>query len=392
MNLKETEDQSVYRTKARAWVDENAPRNWHLVSENYDKLAKVLTDWERRMAKAGYVGISVPREYGGQGLTFMEEIIFNEELGRAGAPRGINNIGRNLLVPTLLAVGSDEQKKRYIPKVMSGEQIWCQGYSEPNAGSDLASLATKAVRDGDEWVINGQKVWTSFATEAQMCFILARTDFDAPKHKGITYFLVPMDTLGITVRPIKQLNTKRDFCEVFFENVRIPAEGHVGKVNEGWKVANTTLTFERGSGTLGRAAVYMRAFHDLLDLTSDLEVPATGGKVIDNEHYRQRLAKSYIEFAILRYHGLNIASQVFNKQEIGPEVSMQKLYYSEAHKRFGELAMDVEAHRANYWFDSGIADGQFQLLYLESRGDTIHSGTSQVQKNIIAERVLGMPR
>lgn len=392
MDLTETEQQRDYRMKARAWLKDNAPRDWELVVENYAELARVLTEWERRMAAAGYVGISVPKEYGGQGLSFMEEVIFNEEMGRAGAPRGINNIGRNLLTPTLLAVGSEEQKRRYVPKVMSGEEIWCQGYSEPNAGSDLAALSTRAARDGDCWVINGQKVWTSFATEAQMCFVLARTDPDAPKHKGITYFLVPMNTPGITVRPLKQMNTKSDFCEVFYENVRIPADSYVGEVNEGWKVANTTLTFERGSGTLGRTAVYMRAFHDLLGLARELEVPATGAKVIDDAHYRQRLAKSYIEFAILRYHGLNIASQIVNDQKIGSEVSMQKLYYSEAHKRFGELAMDVESHRANYWFDSGIANGKFQLAYLESRGDTIHSGTSQVQKNIIAERVLGMPR
>lgn len=392
MDLTETKQQHDYRMKARAWVTEHAPRKWELVVENYTELAKVLTDWERRMAAAGYVGISVPKQYGGQGMTFMEEVIFNEEMGRAGAPRGINNIGRNLLVPTLLAVGSEEQKMRYVPKVMTGEEIWCQGYSEPNAGSDLASLSTRAVLDGDQWVINGQKVWTSFATEAQMCFVLARTDSQAPKHKGITYFLVPMDTPGISVRPLKQMNTKSDFCEVFYENVRIPVGNHVGDINDGWKVANTTLTFERGSGTLGRTAVYMKAFQDLLDVAGDLEVPATGTKVIDDAHYRQRLARSYIEFAILRYHGLNIASQIINAQKIGPEASMQKLYYSEAHKRFGELAMDIEAHRANYWFDSGIADGKFQLAYLESRGDTIHSGTSQVQKNIIAERVLGMPR
>jgi alkylation response protein AidB-like acyl-CoA dehydrogenase len=297
MDLTETEQQREYRMRARAWLQDNAPRKWELVVENYAELAKVLTEWERRMASAGYVGISVSKEYGGQGLTFMEEVIFNEEMGRAGAPRGINNIGRNLLVPTLLAVGSEAQKKRYVPKVMSGEEIWCQGYSEPNAGSDLASLATKAVRDGDHWVINGQKVWTSFATEAQMCFVLARTDPAAPKHKGITYFLVPMNTPGITVRPLKQMNTKSDFCEVFYEDVRIPADSYVGEVNEGWKVANTTLTFERGSGTLGRTAVYMRAFHDLLGVAGELKVPATGAKVIDDAHYRQRLAKSYIEFA-----------------------------------------------------------------------------------------------
>jgi alkylation response protein AidB-like acyl-CoA dehydrogenase len=392
MNLTETPEQREYRLRAREWLEANKPRNWELVSENYDELAKMLTEWEVKLAQAGYTGISVPKEYGGQGLTFMEEIIFNEEFGRCGAPRGINNIGKNLLVPTLLAVGTEEQKRRYIPKVMSAEEIWCQGYSEPNAGSDLASLSTRAVLDGDEWVINGQKIWTSFATEAHMCIVLARTDPEAPKHKGITYFLVPMNTPGITVRPLKQMNSKSDFCEVFFENVRIPKDSYVGEINGGWKVANTTLTFERGSGTLGRTALYMRVFHDLVKLSKELTVASTGRKVIEESYYRQKLAKSCIEFAILRYHGLNIASQIINNEKIGPEASMQKLYYSESHKRFGELAMEIEAEQANYWFSSGLAKGKMQLSYLESRSDTIHSGTSQIQRNIIAERVLGMPR
>jgi alkylation response protein AidB-like acyl-CoA dehydrogenase len=225
-----------------------------------------------------------------------------------------------------------------------------------------------------------------------MCIVLARTDPEAPKHKGITYFLVPMNTPGITVRPLKQMNSKSDFCEVFFENVRIPKDSYVGEINGGWKVANTTLTFERGSGTLGRTALYMRVFHDLVKLSKELTVASTGRKVIEESYYRQKLAKSCIEFAILRYHGLNIASQIINNEKIGPEASMQKLYYSESHKRFGELAMEIEAEQANYWFSSGLAKGKMQLSYLESRSDTIHSGTSQIQRNIIAERVLGMPR
>jgi len=392
MDLTETPEQREYRMRAREWLEANAPRNWELLAENYDEMAKVLKEWEVKLAQAGYTGISVPKEYGGQGLTFMEEIIFYEEMGRVGAPRGINNIGKNLLVPTLLAAGTEEQKKRYIPKVMTAEEIWCQGYSEPNAGSDLASLSTRAVLDGDEWVINGQKIWTSFASEAHMCIVLARTNPEAPKHKGITYFLVPMNTPGVTVRPLKQMSAKSEFCEVFFDNVRIPKDSYVGQINEGWKIANLTLTFERGSGTLGRTAIYMKAFHELLALSKELTVAATGRKVIEESYYRQKLAKSYIEFAILRYHGLNICSQIVNNQKIGPEASLQKLYYSEAHKRFGELAMEIESEMANYWFDSALVKGKLQLSYLESRADTIHSGTSQIQRNIIAERVLGMPR
>ena len=392
MDLHYTKEQNEYRMKAREWLAENVPKDWELLVDNYQKLAEVLKEWEVKLAQAGYVGIYIPKEYGGQGLTFMEEIIFNEEFGRSGAPRAINNIGRNLLVPTLMAVGTEEQKKRFIPPVMRGEEIWCQGYSEPNAGSDLASVSTSAVLDGEEWVINGQKIWTSFASDADWCFVLARTDPEAPKHKGITYFLVPMTAPGITIRPVKQMTLKEDFCEVFFENVRIPKDSYVGEINQGWKVANTTLSFERGSGTLGRTATYIKHLHDLVTLSQELTVAETGKKVADETYYRQKMAQSYIEFSILGYQGLNIASQIYNNQKIGPEASVQKLYYSEAYQRFGEVAMEILSDQANDWLDSGLAKGKFQQSYLESRGDTIHSGTSQIQKNIIAERVLGMPR
>lgn len=392
MDLQETEAQREYRMKARAWLEEHKPKNLDLLAQNYKEFANVLTEWEKKLAQAGYIGISVPKEYGGQGLTFMEEMIFNQEFGRSGAPRGINNIGVSLLMPTLLAVGTEEQKKRFIPAITKAEEIWCQGYSEPNAGSDLASLSTRAVLDGDEWVINGQKIWTSWASEADWCFVLARTDPEAPKHKGISYLLVPMTTPGIEVRPLKQMTLKSDFCEVFFDNVRIPKENIVGGVNEGWKVANATLSFERGTGPLRRTAAYKSVLLDLVQLSKELTIGESGRRVVDESYFRQKLAKSYMEFTILGYHGLNIASQIVNGEKIGPEVSMQKLFYSEAHKRFGELAMEMESEQATYWFDSALSKGKFQMTYLESRGDTIHSGTSQIQKNIIAERVLGMPR
>lgn len=392
MDLEYTQEQMEYRKQVRAWLAANVTKYWKQKVDDYDEMMGQLHQFERRLYEAGYNGISVPKEYGGQGLTIMEEIIFTEEAGRAGVPRSINQIGKGLLVPTLLAVGTEKQKKRFIPAVLKGEEIWCQGYSEPNAGSDLASLTTRAKLDGDEWVINGQKVWTSFATHADWCFVLARTDQEAPKHKGITYFLVPMNTSGIEIRPLMQPHFDKEFCEVFFDDVRIPKDSYVGNLNEGWNVANTTLSFERGSITLRTQSLYMQSFLDLVSLSKELDVPETGTAVIQDSYYRQKLANHFIELSILRYHGLNLVSQITNNEKIGPEASIQKLYYSEACQKLMETAMEVQSNQAPYWSHSAPAMGKFQYEFLDTRGDTIHSGTSQIQRNIIAERVLGMPK
>lgn len=392
MDIKFTNEQEQYREKAKEWLKKNVPHDWKKKLSDYDELAKIQIDWDRKLYEGGFAGISWPKEYGGQGLTMVEEIIFNEEMRKAGAPDGINAIGKGLLGPTLLALGTEEQKQRYIQPLLATEEIWCQGYSEPNAGSDLASLKTQAVLDGDEWVINGQKVWTSYAQHAHWCFVLARTDINTPKHKGITYFLVPMNTEGITVKPIKQMNRKKKFSEVFFENVRIPKDSIVGEVNDGWNVAMKTLSFERGTVILARQAEFIKEYYDLIRLSEELRISETGDNVLDNSYFRQKLAKAYMEFTILRYHGLNMISQIMNDGKLGPEASIQKLFYSEAHQKFSELAMEIQSHLATYWGESGLAQGIFQQIYLDTRGETIYAGTSQIQKNIIAERILGMPR
>lgn len=392
MDLQFTKEQNEYRERARAWLEENVKKHWKQKVTDYHQMAEELHEFEYKLYEAGYNGIYVPKEYGGQGLSYVEEVIFMQEAGKVGVPRNLNQIGKGLLMPTLLAVGSEEQKKRFIPKVLSGEEIWCQGYSEPNAGSDLASVATRAVLDGDEWVINGQKTWTSFALHADWCFVLARTDPEAPKHKGITYFLVPMKTPGITIRPMMQPHRELEFCEVFFDNVRIPKDSYVGNVNEGWKVANATLGFERGSITLKNQTNYRRNFLDLIKLSSELPVSGANHTALEDNYFRQKLANHYIEIMILKYHGMNLVSQLVNKQPIGPEASLHKLYYSEIYQSFAETAMELMGSQAPYWFEDGLSMGKFQFEYIDSRADTIHSGTSQIQKNIIAERVLGMPR
>lgn len=392
MELNYTEEQEEYRLKARDWLNKNIPRDWEKYRDNYNDLAKVQWEWEKTIYEGGYAGISWPKKYGGQGLSMIEEIIFNEEKAIAKAPDGINGIGKGLLGPTLMAAGTEEQKQRFLQPLLAAEEIWCQGYSEPNAGSDLAALSTRAELDGDEWVLNGQKIWTSYAQYAHWAFVLARTDFNAPKHKGITYFLVPMDSSGITVKPIKQMNRNTKFNEVFFENVRIPKDSLVGKVNEGWKVAMTTLSFERGTSVMASQAKYMTEFMDLFHLSRGMKIQGSDTVVADNPYYRQKLAQSFIEFSILRFHGLNTVSQIMNSGRLGPEASLLKLYSSESHQRFGELAMEIQSDQSIYWGNKGLAQGKFQHVYFQSRAETIFAGTSQIQKNILAERVLGMPK
>ena len=392
MDLAFSPDEQAFRAEVRTFLDAELPDDLrHKVRQRRELEREDYLRWQRILHARGWIAGSWPKEYGGCDWTPAQRHIFDEECHAADAPP-LLPFGLQMVGPVIYTFGRPDQKEFFLPRLLSGEHWWCQGYSEPGSGSDLASLQTAAVRDGDDYIINGQKIWTSLAHHADWIFCLVRTRKEGKHQEGISFLLIDMKTPGITVRPLILMDQGHHVNEVFFENVRIAKDSHLGNVNEGWKVANTTLLFERGSGTLGRTAVYMRAFEDLLTLSAELEVPATGGRVIDNPHYRQKLAQAFIEFSILRFHGLNIVSQIHNGETVGPEVSMQKLYYSEAHKRFGELAMEIVSDRANHWFDSGLDDGKFQLVYLESRGDTIHSGTSQIQKNIIAERVLGMPR
>lgn len=395
MELKLSKELEEYRQHCREWLLANLPEGWgtpfYEPPKNDKEREEFGREWERKLYEGGFNGITWPKEYGGQGLTNMHQTIFNEEAGKLNAPGGINGLGKSLLGPTLLACGTEEQKKRFIPPLLRGEEIWCQGFSEPNSGSDLASLQTRAVLDGDEWVINGQKVWTSGAQYADWIFLLARTDPEAPKHKGITFFLVPMRQPGIEVRPLKQINGQAHFNEVFFDNVRIPKDSYVGELNDGWRVANTTLGFERGTMTLARVARFRAEVEHMVKLAQQLRTP-NGTLVKDSDYYRQKMAEMYAEVEIFRYHSLKLLSQLMNNETPGPEASIQKLYWSEMHVRMGELAMEFMGELAPYWGRESIGRGEMQDIYLSSRGATIYAGTSQIQKNIIAERVLGMPR
>lgn len=395
MDLSFTPEQEQFRRQVRQWLEENLPTGWgtpHFRWPDDEKeRARWLREWDRKVYEAGFAGLSWPKEYGGQGKTVVEEIIFDEEAGKLNAPPSINVLGKLLLGPTLLLYGTEEQKKRFLPPLLRGEEVWCQGFSEPNAGSDLASLQTRAVLDGDEWVINGQKVWTSYAHHADWCFVLARTDPDAPKHKGISFFLVPMNSPGVTVRPLVQMNGNRDFNEVFFDNVRIPKDHVVGGVNNGWRVAMGTLGFERGTLALGRQVRFQREL-DLICRVSATKTTPDGSRTIDNPYYRQRLAQMQAEVRIFRYLGLKTVSQLLNEGKLGPEASLQKLYWSTMHVRMGNLGVEILGSEAAYWGEDSESRGLIQQIHLTSRGETIYAGSSQIQKNIIAEMVLGMPK
>ncbi len=331
-------------------------------------------EWERLLGREGWSVVGWPKEHGGRGLPVTQQVIWHQEYARARAPGRVGIVGEGLLGPTLIAFGTDVQKERFLPGIVRGEELWCQGYSEPNAGSDLANVATRAELDGDEWVITGQKVWTSLATWAQWMFVVCRTDPDAPKHKGISYLLCPMEQDGIEIRPIIQLTGTSEFNEVFLDGARTGADLVVGEVNDGWKVALGTLGFERGVLTLGQQL----AFSAELDLI--LEAAHRNGKA-DEPVMRQRLVDAWIGLELMRLTALRTISG-----EPGPETSINKLYWATFHRGLGELAMDVLGAEAT------TEESELTSMFLFSRADTIYGGSNQIQRNVLGERVLGLPR
>lgn len=386
MDIRFSCEQEEYRERVRHWLDRNAPKSSDgspfLPLEDDDENAAFQTEWEKRLYAAGYSGIAWPKAYGGQGLTLVEHYIAQCELGRAYAPEGINNIGRELVGPIILAVGSEEQKRHYIPRLLRLDDIWCQGFSEPNAGSDLASLQTHAVRDGDHWVVSGQKVWTSYARFSNWCILLVRTDRTAPKHKGITLLLLPMEAKGVTVRPLRQITGRSEFNEVFLDEVRVPDSLRLGAVNDGWQVANGVLGFERATTRLYRQARYARELEYL--------IACLGSAATRDARLRRSLTELHVELEIVRYHNLKAVSRIANGAKIGPESSLQKIVWSEAHRRLGDLALDAFGPEGI----AGEAPGAalFRDIYLRSHAETIFAGTSEIQRNIIADRVLGLAR
>lgn len=396
MDFAYTPAETEFRMTLRHWLADALPKGWGetvFEPEDEDERAMFRLEWERKLHSGGWSGINWPKEYGGRGATLVERAIFAEEMARAGAPEGLNIIGHNLAGTTILRHGTEEQKKRFLPKIISSDEVWCQGFSEPNAGSDLASVRTKAERRGDHFVVNGQKIWTSFAQYSQWCFALVRTDPDAPKHKGLSFLLIDMSSPGISIRPLRQISGESEFNETFFDDVIVPAENIVGEVNDGWKIAMTTLAYERGpEDALGRQIRFKQELDKLLDTVSGQR--RGDHQAIDEPAIRQALAKSITEVEVMRLNSLRTFSKYLNGEERGPDASLIKLYWSHAAQRMYETALDALGPTAPLTGNDPdtARSGLFQLSWLQSKAFTIYSGSSEIQRNIIGERMLGLPR
>jgi len=390
MDLAFSPAEEAFRAELRAWLAANLPREIPEPQTLAEEVAW-LVDWQRTLAGARWVGVHWPHAYGGRGASTVENYIFQEEMARARAPEIINRIGVNLVGPTLIHHGTAAQKERYLAKLLTAEEIWCQLFSEPNAGSDLTALRCKAERDGDHFIVNGQKVWTSYAQFAHWGILLARTDPAAPKAKGISFFILDMRLPGITIRPLKQMTGSEEFNEVFLENVRISADSLVGELNRGWEIAQTTLAHERG--TSARQLVVHRILLDELVALARHQ-PLNGAPAAADPLIRQHLAQACVEVQLLKLHNWRTLTQLSRHGKPGPESSLVKLFWSEMSQRLHDTAMEVlGAHAPLTDGDArALARGRWARSYLYYRAGTIFAGTSEIQRNIIAERVLGLPR
>jgi alkylation response protein AidB-like acyl-CoA dehydrogenase len=395
VDLNLTPQELRFRDEVRAWFAESVPKDWVKRRDEEESMLgrfSYLRAWQRKLYDAGWAGISWPKDFGGRGAPVMEQVIFIEEMARAEAPPMANVIALGLIGPTIIAFGTPEQKKRYLAKMLSAEEIWCQGFSEPNAGSDLAALSTTGVLDGDHFVINGQKCWTSYAWAADWCELIVRTDPTVPKHKGLTALLVDMHSPGVEVRGLKQMSGESEFGEIFFRDVRVPVANVVGKVNEGWGVAMGTLMHERGTFGAALQVNYRRNFNRLVEIAKHID--RNGKPASEDPVIRQKLAQCYAEIEVMRLNQLRAFSRINETGVPGPEGSIQKIFWSELNQRFQQVAMEILgpygqlAHGSPDAFD----EGQWAYGYLRSRGNTIEAGTSEIQRNIIGHFVLGLPK
>jgi alkylation response protein AidB-like acyl-CoA dehydrogenase len=376
MDLTLSPGEEAFRDELRGWLADHHPGS---EPEGDEAGFSFRRGWQRRLHEAGLAGVSWPKEYGGRGATLVEQAIYNEEMVRARAPEVANVIGLAMGGPTVIAHGTEEQKHRFLSPILSGEEIWCQGFSEPESGSDLASLKTRARRDGNEWVVTGQKVWTTFAHYSKWCMLVARTDPDAPKHKGLTYFVMDMEQDAVQVRPLVQITGEAEFNELFIEEARIPDENIVGGEGNGWAVAITTLMHERATLAFGLRIAVKIALGELIQRAR--EEGATADPVV-----RDRLAQLSIESEVLRLNAYRGLTQIMKTGVPGPEGSLGKWHWAEVNQSLSELAMDLLGPRAL------LSDDAWTYRFLRARANSIEGGTTEILKNIIAERVLGLPK
>jgi alkylation response protein AidB-like acyl-CoA dehydrogenase len=368
--------EQAFRDELRDWLERNHPGPEPAGDEAVFPFRR---EWQRKLNDAGYAGLSWPKEYGGRGATLIEQAIFNEEMARAKTPSAANVLGLVMGGPVVIHHGTDDQKQRFLAPILSAEEIWCQGFSEPESGSDLASLKTKAVKSNGGWKVTGQKVWTTFAHEAKWCMLVARTDPDAPKHKGLTYFLMDMDQEGVQVRPLRQITGESEFNEIFMEEAYIPDENVVGQPGDGWNVAITTLMNERAGIAFGSAVAVKIALGELMELVRERGLD-------DDPVIRQRIGQLYIESETLRLNAYRGITSQMKRGMPGPEGSLPKWQWSDINQALTELAMDVRGPEAP------LLDDKWTYRFLRARANSIEGGTTEILKNIIAERVLGLPK
>ncbi len=391
MDFQFTEAQEAFRKEVRQWLEHNLPdelRGSGFAASRADvEEVRQLRGWQKKLAEAGYVGMDWPREFGGRGASIVEMIILYQEMARAESPQLVNRGGVSMLGPTLMKYGTPAQQKRFLPKILTAEEIWCQGFSEPNAGSDLANLQTRAVRDGDHFVVNGQKVWTSMAHVAEWCFLLARTDPAAPKHKGISFMLVDMKTPGITIRPLRQITGEAEFNEVFWDNVRVPEENLVGELNRGWEVAITTLAYERDLLTFIRQISLKNALHRVMRLARER------GRSVD-PMTRQRIADLWIGEQALQMNAYRSLTRILRGGSPGPEGSTSKLFWSQLDKEMAQLGTELLGPYSQLGRGTphAVDEGQWEFYALLAQASGIRAGTTEILKNILGERVLGLPK
>jgi alkylation response protein AidB-like acyl-CoA dehydrogenase len=393
MDLNLTADELQFRDELRSWLTANLPKDWDEWREKPIEVSfPYLRSWQRKLHEGGWAAVSWPKEYGGRSATLMQQAIFWEEMARVEAPPMANSLGLGLIGPTIIVYGTEEQKKRYIPKILSAEEIWCQGFSEPNAGSDLASLQTEARLDGDHYVVNGQKVWTSYGWVGSWCELVVRTDPDVPKHKGLTVMLVDMKSPGVDVRPLRQMTGESEFNEIFFRDVRVPAGNILGKVNDGWNVAISTLMQERGAYGARLHLLFKRSIDRLIALSHTLQ--RNGRTAAQDPLIRQKLAQCYAEIEIMRLNQMRAFSRISATGVPGPEGSILKIFWSELNQRVQQIAQELLGPYGQLLSGDphAIDHGIWSYGYLRSRGNTIEAGTSEIQRNIIGHFVLGLPR
>lgn len=397
MDFRFSADEEAFRERFIGWLKKTVPADER--SEPYRMLgrkeawARAHRDFQKALFDAGYAGMHYPKAYGGQGQKLSLEVIVLETIARECTElRTPGVITFGMAAPTLFICGSEEQKREFLPRILDGTHIWCQGFSEPNAGSDVANVSTRAVRKNGHYIVNGQKTWTSFAHMADYCILLVRTDAGAKKHRGLSYLLMDMKAPGVEVRPIRQLTGEAEFNEVYMEDVRVPVEMRVGEEGEGWRVAITTLMFERAIGDATMAAVFQGNISRMIEMAR--QVKRSGRPVIEDPLFRQQLAQAYIDVLVVKYHGYRNLSRLFEGGIPGPEGSIGKLLWSESNQRICEAALMMQGPLGQIMGGSphAVQSGRWQFDYLRSKGNTIEAGTSEVQRNIIAERVLGLPK